>query len=306
MMQYAKFLFFLCVSITLAGCITGPVITHEIIYDRFDDKNLDISWVEEYPRKEVRFLSGENILQGFIYGKENNKGLIVFSIGFHSSADHYGRIIGYLIDEGWRVFTYNGTGVAGSEGRSMRGVSQTVIDLKSAMHYVENTNDFNDLPVILMGFSMGGYAVCAFLNFDYNVDAVVTICAFNSVKEMIKFQGTNYLGIFYYPIYLIYPPIYSQTFLQIWLLQKIRFGELANLTAVDGINNTQIPVLIMADSNDDLFPPDKIGIYAYKESITNPHVEYIYLEGENANGHNFPRTETFPMIGEFLERVLTN
>lgn len=293
--HWIKIAFTVCILSFFSGCTTISLAGHAAVFKRFDKQTSNISWTENYPREEVWFYSGKNKLQGFIYGKENDKGLIVFSIGIHSYADHYGRIIRYLVDEGWRVFIYNGTGVHGSEGSGMRGLSQSVIDLKAAMSYVENTEDFNDLPVILMGFSMGGYAVSALLNFDYDIDAVVTICAFNSVKELFKYQGASNLGIFHY---LIYP--------QTWLLQKIKFGDLANITAVDGINRTHIPVLIMVNSNDDFLPPDKIGIYAYRDRIINPFAEFIYLEGDDANGHNFPRTHTFWMISQFLDSVVTN
>lgn len=52
---------------------------------------------------------------------------------------------------------------------SFRGFSQAVLDLRAAVHYAAQY----ELPITLFGHSMGGYAVCAVLNFaDVTVDKV--------------------------------------------------------------------------------------------------------------------------------------
>jgi pimeloyl-ACP methyl ester carboxylesterase len=229
-----------------------------------------------YPREEVYFNSGKNKLQGFIYGGENDKGLVILSHGLGGSADSYLPMMIYFVDKGWRVFTFSNTGVRGSEGKNVRGLTQSVIDLDAALQYVEKSNTLKELPVMLVGHSWGGYAVCAVLNYEHNVSAVVSFAGFNNGYETFKEIGISSAGGFYY---LLYP--------QFWAIQKIKFGNTMKLTAVDGINKATIPVMIVQSSDDDIISPATTSIYAHREKITNPYLEIIFFDGADAAGHEF-------------------
>ena len=239
-----------------------------------------ITWSDidqsKYSRQTVYFYSGENRLQGFIYGSTNNKGLVVISHGLGGTADAYLPQIMYFVDQGWRVFSYNNTGVAGSQGDSIRGLSQSVIDLNEALKYISNTNEFSGLPIMLVGHSWGGFAVCAVLNFDHNVSAVVSYAGFNSTKEIFQEQGVALVGGVYY----ILTP-------QLWSLERQLFGDAVNLTAVDGINRAGIPVMVIQSSDDEIVLADSSSIYAHPRMITDPNLELVYFEGEQASGHEF-------------------
>jgi pimeloyl-ACP methyl ester carboxylesterase len=230
----------------------------------------------KYPRTEVRFKSGENKLQGFLYGGANSNGLVIISHGLGGTADAYFPMIMYFVDKGWRIFAYNNTGVSGSEGESMRGLTQSVIDLDAALTYVKGANELNNLPVMLVGHSWGGFAVCAVLNENHNVNAVVSFAGYNTGSEVLKENVMSMVGGVYY---VLYP--------QFWALEKQLFGDMANLTAVDGINKSGIPVMIVQCSNDDVITPNGSSIYAHRGKITNSNAEIIYRDGENATGHEY-------------------
>jgi predicted alpha/beta hydrolase len=235
----------------------------------------DIDQVK-YSRKEVKFNSGENKLQGFIYGETSDNGLIIISHGLGGTADAYFPMIMYFVDNGWRVFAYNNTGVSGSEGENMRGLVQSVIDLDAALTYVESSQDLKKLPVMLVGHSWGGFAVCAVLNKEHTVTAAVSFAGFNRGSDVLKDNAVSMVGGFYY----ILSP-------QFWALEKQLFGETAKLTAVDGINKSGIPIMIVQCSNDDTITPTGTSIYAHRGEISNPNVEIIYRDGEDATGHEY-------------------
>jgi len=230
----------------------------------------------KYSRKEVHFNSGENKLQGFIYGGTNNNGLVIISHGLGGTADAYFPMIMYFVDKGWRVFAYNNTGVSGSEGESVRGLTQSVIDLDAALVYVRSSNELNNLPVMLVGHSWGGFAVCAVLNKNHNVNAVVSFAGFNTGSEVIKENTILEVGGIYY---MMAP--------QYWAIEKQLFGDMADLTAIGGINKSGIPVMIVQCANDDVITPNGTSIYAHRGKITNPNKVIIYREGENATGHEY-------------------
>ncbi|MCL2276409.1 MAG: alpha/beta fold hydrolase [Treponema sp.] len=289
-MKKCIYIFFIC--IILSGCTIAALEVYSGVFDRVETGRLiDFSG---YPREEFWFYSGRNKLEGFIYGKENDKGLVVITHGIHTNADDNHLMIKYLADNGWRVLAFNNTGVSGSEGYSMLGLSQGLLDLKAALNYIENTGELNGLPIMLLGFSWGGYTVCAVLNFNYPIKAVVSLSGFNSIQDVIEKQAIDAVGNIYY---LLSP--------QTLALERQLFGETAKLTAVDGINKTRIPVLIAISSDDDVIPPCTISIYAHKRKIFNPRAEYLLLEGEDAGGHrlrNYTKEGLYIKINEFLEK----
>jgi pimeloyl-ACP methyl ester carboxylesterase len=236
-------------------------------------KDMDQS---KYPRQEVKFNSGENKLQGFIYGSSNNNGLVIISHGFGGTADHYFPMIMYFVDQGWRVFAYNNTGVGGSEGDSVRGLTQSAVDLDAALTYIENTVVFSDLPVMLVGHSWGGFAVCTVLNYSHKVNAVVSFAGFNIAQELFEEEGVGIVGGIFY----VLTP-------QFWAIEKHLFGSAANLTAVGGINKSNIPVMIVQSSDDTVIKADTTSIYAHRTKITNPHVDIVLFDGENVTGHEY-------------------
>ena len=253
------------------GRVEGPLDGH---FHSF------LTWNEidhsRYPREEHYFYSGPNKLQGFVYGGANSKGLIVFSHGMGSTPESYFSLVMHFVDRGWRVFTFSNTGVAGSEGKSVRGLYQSLIDLNTALTYIESEITFKGLPVMLMGHSWGGFAACTVLNYNHDIKAVVSFAGFNSGREVLKEKGLRLAGKFYY---LLTP--------QLWAIEKLLFGDTMEMNAVDGINRAGIPVMIVQSSDDQMIPADTTSIYAKRGKITNPNVEIIFLDGEDAAGHTY-------------------
>jgi len=278
------------IGFILVSLIIGSIIIAHIIYSQTFGSRIEgfsenqfttyLKWNEIdqtiYPREEIRFSSGKNQLQGFIYGRSNDKGLVVISQGLGGTADSYLPMIMYFVDEGWRVLAYNNTGVGGSEGKNVRGLPQSVIDLDATLRYVKGSSALKNLPVMLVGHSWGGYAVCAVLNYDHNVSAVVSFAGFNNGYETFNEFGVSSAGGFFY---LLYP--------HFWVIQKLKFGNTMKLTAVDGINKAAIPVMIVHGSNDEVISAKTTSIYAHREKIINPHLEIVFFDGDDVPGHEF-------------------
>jgi len=277
-----KILIILFVCLFFYGCSSIAHKTYSqtfgrverVSYDRFTPS---ITWSEmdqmKYSREEVHFNSKGNTLQGYVYGVANTSGLVVISGGLGATADSYFPMIMYFVDNGWRVFVFNNTGVDGSEGNDTRGLYQSVIDLDSVLSYVSTTNSMNDLPIMLVGHSWGGFAVCAILNYEHPIKAVVSFAGYNSGSEVFDEFGRSSSKF-----YNFLKPQFRK-------IEKQRFGDVAHLTAVDGINKADIPVMIVQSSDDHIIPSNTTSIYAHREKITNPKVEIIFKDGEEVTGH---------------------
>ncbi len=228
----------------------------------------------EYPRQMVNFKSGNNLLQGYIYGLDQDRGLVVVAHGLGGGADSYLPQIQYFVDQGWRVFAYDATGSFDSEGDSTKGFPQSLLDLDAALNYINTQPEVVDLPVLLFGHSWGGYAVANILHYDHDIASVVTVSAPNSSMEMLMEQGRRMMGGFactQYPY--------------LWLYQRMLFGEAASLNAVDAINGSDVPVLIIHGTEDHTFEYGGSAIIAKLDVITNPNVRAISVDEPGRNGH---------------------
>ena len=231
----------------------------------------------DYPRTEIKFLSEDNELTGYIYGPSKNaKGMVVISHGIGGGADSYFQEAIYFARKGYKVLSFSNTGCHESEGKGTTGLSQSVIDLDAALDYVEAQEEFEDLPVFLYGHSWGGYAVTAILNYDHPVAGVVSIAGYNTPMEMIMAWCKPQMGTV--ASYIEYPFI--------WIYQKLLFGGASNLSAADGINNVETPVLIIHGTEDEVIACDGPSIMAHRDEITNPNVMYMTIEEEGKNHHS--------------------
>lgn len=230
---------------------------------------------EDYPRRPMEFYSGENRLQAYVYGEDNDKGLVVMSHGMGGGHEGYIPDITWFVDHGWRVFAFDNTGSCESEGESIVGLVQSALDLDAALTYIEGNEELSGLERVLYGHSWGGYAVTAVLNFDHDVAASASIAGYSEPVEMAAEWGKNMVGGL---IYLEYPFL--------WLNNKLSFGEYSDMSAVDGINNTDVPVLIVHGDGDDVVKYNGAGIISRKDKIINPNVSYLTLSNEGRNGHN--------------------
>jgi len=280
-----KLLIVFSLVFTVIGCALLANKTYSYAFGRIEEVSDDefhtyMTWKDidhtKYSRENVYFYSGENKLQGFVYGGSNNNGLVIVSQGLGNTADHYLRIVMYFVDKGWRVFSYNNTGVSGSEGESVRGLTQSLFDLNAALAYIGNSNELSGLPIMLVGHSWGGFAVCTVLNYDHKINAVASFAGFNNGNEVINDLGVERVG-----------KIFNLVSRKIDDIESQLFGDVSKLTAVDGINKAGIPVIIVQSVDDDVISAAKTSIYAHRSSITNPNAEIIFLDGENAAGHEF-------------------
>lgn len=225
-------------------------------------------------RTLVEFQSGQNTLTGYVYGGMNQKGLVVISHGQGYGAEDYLPQTLYFVDHGWRVLAFDNTGTYASQGKSSVGLSQSLLDLEAALAFIENSPELRGLPVMLFGHSWGGYAVTAVLSEGTPVRAVVSAAGYDSPMGLIQEQLKRQLGI----VGIVEIPFGR-------LYQALLFGGAAHRTAVDGINASGVPVMIIHGTADQDILFDGASIMARKADITNPKVVYLPVSAEIRNDH---------------------
>lgn len=269
------------ISFVLISMLTS-VIVFSLLFGRIDVSlnvaSLSYSSIDEekYPRNIVRFNSDGNELCGYIYGLDNSQkcGVVIVGNGIGSDADSHLPEIMYFVDHNWCVFTFDSTGVFNSSGDGIKGLSQSKIDMISAIEYVKNDSDLLDLPIVLYGHSVGGYAAAASLEKETDISAAVCISGFDSPTQMMKYKAKRYVGILAdieYPFMCLHN----------WFV----FGEDSDTSAINAINSTDIPVMLVEGSEDSIVP-DKISIGSHYEEITNPNAMYKQIKTPYRNRHS--------------------
>ena len=64
------------------------------------------------------------------------------------------------------------------------------------------------------------------------------------------------------------------------MIQNIKFKGYTSYTAISGINNTSLPILIIHGKNDETISYDKTAIYAFKNKVINKNVTFKLYDGK--------------------------
>lgn len=273
-----------CASIFVgfsAVALCSIAIAHSIQFRRADYKEYDAetcllySDLDEniYPREKIEIPSGQSMLTGYLYNANSTQGIIIISPGHRDPNDIKLYEITYFVDAGWMVLCYDYTGCYNSEGNSMTGYTQSVHDLDAVLNYIETGEHFKGLPIMLFGHSLGAYASAAVLHNGHNVVAAIIASGFDTPKEQWQYSIERYTGVFHS---LLLP--YTNLFI------SMRYGNEANLSALDGINSTNIPILVISGTND-IYYGGESPIYKERESITNANCTFRLMEESQHNGH---------------------
>ncbi|MGI6221595.1 MAG: alpha/beta hydrolase [Coriobacteriales bacterium] len=275
------------VTVYVVGSIVGMNLVYSKLFGRNElpPINVELTYDDvdhaRYPRRIVTFPSGDAELTGYVYGESREgsagqpKGVIVIAHGIASGADSHLAETMYFADAGWAVLAFDGTGTRSSGGEAVRGLPQTKLDVEAAVAYLQEDPALAGLPVVLFGHSMGGYAVTSALADGIDVEAVVCVSAFDSPNETTR----AFLEYLSKPLAALEYPFAS-------LHNRMEFGADANVSAVEGINATDAPVMIVAGTEDEVVPQDAIGIPAHADELTNPNAVIVWKDDAPCNHHN--------------------
>lgn len=190
------------------------------------------------------------ILAGYRYHREgqNVKGLVVLAHGLGGGGHNaYMPLAAYFTSQGYLVFAYDVTGNDHSEGDSVRGLPQGIVDLDYALRYVKTLPEYEGLNIVLFGHSWGGYSVGCVLNYHPDVKAVVIAAGMNRSVDLIAYQGEDMVGG---AVHILLPYVMAY--------ESIKFGSYAGATAVAGFEASEAGVMVL-HSQDDATVPARYG-----------------------------------------------
>lgn len=202
------------------------------------------------------------------------------------TSDYYIPEALWLAEHGYMVMTFDNTGYRDNPGH-FRGILQAVHDLRAAVHYAEQYG----LPITLFGHSMGGYAVCAVLNYtDVTVDKVISVAGFAAVKEILHAYAVSNIKKYSSPVELL-----------LRIAQFIWFGKTEKFSAVDGINRSDCRIVIAQGKNDEEVSCEAVSIYGKQELLRKSNIRYLLFDqGIRSTHMGIVRGDTEEIINEEL------
>lgn len=271
-------------ALLILAAIFAPPIIARVVYDdnfgkRFETYKPTARSIDEFEGlnvAEYAFKSdkGQKLAGYKYYRGDDPKGVVVMAHGFGGGGHNdYMVVADYFASCGYVVFAYDATGNDKSEGEEVGGMPQGVIDLDYALRFVESTEEFADLPIMLWGHSWGAYSVGSVLNLHPEVKAAVMVSGFDKSADIIEFQGREIAGD---AIDWLMPYINK--------IEEKKFGTYASLSCMDGFASSNTAVMIVHSKDDGMVPYDKSYQKFYDKYNGDPRFEFVSFEDK---GHNF-------------------
>lgn len=246
-------------------------------YTSYEPMARSIDEFKDLQAERVTFPSNQGqALVGYQYykNKTDAKGIVVIAHGLGGGGHNsYMDVADYFASQNYIVFAYDATGNDESEGSSVRGMPQGLIDLDYAIRYIKQTTAFDGLPLFLFGHSWGGYSAGSVLNLHPDVKAAVIVAGFNNSIDIIAEEGERIAGD---SIHVLMP--------YIAVYERIKFGKYATYNCLDGFQNTDAGVMIIYSSDDEMISQEKSFDLFYDMYQTNARFQFVKYEDR---GHNY-------------------
>lgn len=221
-------------------------------------------------KKEYSFKNKKgDTLRGYFYSYDgaNTDRIIVFDHGLAIGHRSYFREVETLAASGYTVYTFDHTGCTESEGEGIGGFVTSLADLDACLTALKA--DFPDKRISVVGHSRGGYSTLNIPAYHPDIEHIVAISGFASVKDM---QGQ------------LVPSFAKKIRAHLYSVEEKEFPEYAASDASESLKNTDVKVLIIHSKDDKTV---KFSQYQKLESALKnvPNISFLLVDGKVHNPH---------------------
>lgn len=238
------------VSIFMMNRIANVIINSNF-NERFDDRHtlkyFTVDDFENLQAEPLEFDSDEGFkLKGYLYSStliKEPKALMVVSHGLGAGHLQYTTEINYFAQQGYLVFAFDDTGCNMSEGDRLKGITQGLIDLNTALKYIDSNEKLNKLPKVLFGHSMGAFSVCNVTSINNTeIKGIVALAPFKDEPSMLYEQFAAITNFRYKLVKKFLTNKYKKRFNE----------EIMKVNTIDSFEKSDIPHLIIAGDMDNI------------------------------------------------------
>ena len=250
-----RIVLFFSILITVSSCIKVKFAEKDV-FSPTKETRLN----KAFTFKQIFIKENDSIsLEAWTMTKPQAKANIIF---FHGNGGNLNNVIKFFntmadsVSANILAVTYSGYGL--SDGKpSIQGI----IDDGDAAYSYYSINFNNDLPVYVIGYSLGGFAVLNIAT-RHKVDGVVTISTFSSSYDLMQYLVKHK------------SPVLLRPFLKPVVDKKV--FQLDNVALAKKL---QVPVLFIHGEKDDFIPP--FMCKKLFENCPNPSKQQAYINGAN-------------------------
>lgn len=188
--------------------------------------------------RSMEYPSDDNILRGYMIYGDHPTALVVIAHGMNASSDGYEPVVQYLAEHNYAVMIFDGTASGRSEGAKVVGLQQQRLDVRATLNHLRSLEEFDQLPLVLLGHSAGAYGVAMEAK-NYNASAVICLSGFCAPLDTMRHWARKYASVLAdveYPF--------------LWARQKIALGSEANPPADEAIIHAGLPAFVGQGAND--------------------------------------------------------
>ncbi len=244
-------------------------------YETYEPTSLKISDFEDLTSTRYQFTSNKGQkLSGYLYSTEGTpRGIVVIAHGLGSGHNFYMEAANFFAKHGYYAFAYDATGNDSSEGKSIGGIPQGVLDLDAAITFVEESGNFPKVPIMLFGHSWGAYSACSVLEYHPEVKAVIAVSGCNESSDVFEVGARQEAGAL---TDLMIPCVKIH--------ERIRFGKVAGATAMKGFENSDARVMVVHSEDDDVVGINYGYDIYYDKYKDDPRFSFMRLTDD---GHSY-------------------
>jgi alpha-beta hydrolase superfamily lysophospholipase len=226
---------------------------------------------DEFPslRMEKRDMEYENgTLSGqFYYYDGYDEGrLIVFEHGIAAGHRSYMREIEKLCSLGFRVFAYDHIGTGLSGGDHTRGLSGSVADLDFVLSELKRDGEISKLRLAVIGHSWGGFSSMAISLFHPDIEHIVAMSGFSSIKRMHK-------QILPLPLFAFREHLYK--------IERSENPLYADIDTVDVLSKTKSKVLVIHSKDDKTVKYNLHFKPIFEKLKEKENIKFLMLNGKD-------------------------
>ena len=220
----------------------------------------------------VSFRTPQNLLiRGYLYSYSpvSRPGeLVVFCHGMGGGHRSYMREIELICRRGYEVLAYDNIGCWESEGKDVRGLSEGINDVVSALDFVYADDGLKDRKIHVIGHSWGGFSAGNVLNFrQKNIVSVTVISGFASIFQCSRAGFGAQM---------------KMLIKQILKYERTVNPDYADACWTDCMKDTKVRTLLI-HSTDDGMADFSTGLGYVRSNIDNPAVKYLEVSGKFHN-----------------------
>ena len=261
-----------------------------MMHTRYDDEETVFYFrPENFPGLRVEPYSFKSALGHTLYGwfyeydNARQDKLIIFEHGLGGGHLAYMKEIEKLCSRGYRVFSYDHTGCMRSEGKSTNGLSQSLSDLNDCIKSLKADGYLNGRKISVMGHSWGAFASMNISAIHPEIESVVAMSGFASVKDMID---------------SFFPGIMKPYRKPVFELEKSVNPYFVNFNSAESLKKSKAKALLIYSENDTICKRTHYDIL--NEALCdNENVKLLLVKNK---GHNPNYTEeAVEHLGEFFK-----